>query len=54
MWFWNRSDTILAVQAQKARGWKFWIYKEEVNILFPLFLRIIKIGTGTSVDVAVF
>ena len=30
MWFWNRSDTNQAVQAQKmARGCKFWIYKVE-------------------------
>ena len=30
MWFLNRSDINRPVQSQKmARGWKFWIYKEE-------------------------
>ena len=30
IWFANRCDINLAVQAQKmARGWKFWIEKEE-------------------------
>ena len=30
MWFPNRSDANQAVQAKKmARGWKFWILKEE-------------------------
>ena len=35
MWFWNRSDTNLAVQAQKrARSLKFWSYVEE-ELYYP-------------------